>query len=76
MLHKESTATGWAAAPSGVVGYAEGAMDLMPLRVNYRATVLEEWLDVMEHIAAAFDNLIADHRALDWEPPLCGVMSP
>jgi acyl-CoA thioester hydrolase len=29
-----------------------------------------------EHIAAAFDNLIAEHRALDWEPPVCGAMSP
>jgi len=28
------------------------------------------------HIAKAFDQLIAKHQALDWDPPICGVMNP
>lgn len=27
-------------------------------------------------IASAYDRILAEHSALDWEPPLCGVMKP
>jgi acyl-CoA thioester hydrolase len=29
-----------------------------------------------DHIAEAFDRLIARHQTLDWDPPICGVMNP
>lgn len=29
-----------------------------------------------DHIAGAFDRLIAEHRELDWDPPICGSMHP
>ena len=28
------------------------------------------------HIAGAFDRLIAEHREIDWDPPICGSMHP
>jgi acyl-CoA thioester hydrolase len=29
-----------------------------------------------DHIAGAFDRLIAEHREIDWDPPICGSMHP
>ena len=28
------------------------------------------------HIAAAYDELVAQHDQLEWDPPLCGSMDP
>ncbi len=30
----------------------------------------------LEPVAGGFDELIAQHRELDWEPPVCGSMGP
>ena len=29
-----------------------------------------------DDIAERFDKLLAEHKALPWEPPVCGVMRP
>lgn len=29
-----------------------------------------------ESITATYDRILAEHSALEWEPPLCGVMKP
>jgi acyl-CoA thioester hydrolase len=28
------------------------------------------------HIAKRYDQIVAEHNCLDWDPPVCGVMAP
>ena len=31
---------------------------------------------ILEPVASGFDGILAEHRALDWDPPVCGSMGP
>lgn len=31
---------------------------------------------ILEPVASAFDRIVAEHRGLGWDPPVCGAMAP
>jgi acyl-CoA thioester hydrolase len=56
-----------------VSGALSATTELVGIHVN-RTTRRSSPLP--DAITVAFDNLLAEHSHLDWEPPLCGVMGP
>jgi acyl-CoA thioester hydrolase len=54
-------------------GVLAATTELIGMHIDY---LTRRPASLPEHIAAAFDDLLDRHRTLDWEPPVCGVMSP
>jgi acyl-CoA thioester hydrolase len=54
-------------------GVPAATTELIGAHIDYATRRLSP---LPENIAAAFDDLIELHQALNWAPPLCGVMSP
>lgn len=54
-------------------GVLASTTELVGMHIDYKT---RRSSPLPDHIARAFDQLIAKHRELDWEPPICGTMNP
>ncbi len=74
-----------------VLGRSEKRIHFMHFLVNESTRTLASTLEAMgshadmrvrrtspfpPHLAGRYDELVAAHAGLDWEPPLCGIIKP